>query len=118
MTSMLGLPSIAANIRRIQSGGGHYGRIGSGHPLHHITDQAQQRRNNAVLCPRSRPRPPGKQCDEYPFASTKEGGNGVPPSSRGWAWVPAAEQRSQGGLINAFYNANRVLDGDAFWVLV
>jgi len=118
LTSMLSLTNIAANIRRIQSGGGHYGRIGSGHPLHRITDAAQQRRNNAFLCPRSRPRPPGKQCDEYPFASTSEGGNNVPADSRGWAWVPAAEQQSQGGRISAFYNANRVLNGDAFWVLV
>lgn len=117
LTTMLQLPNIAANIHRIQSGGGHYGRIGSKHPLHHITDRNQQRRNNAVLCPASRPRPHGMQCDEYPFASTKEGGNGVPPNSHGWAWVPAAEQRSQGGRINSFYNANRVLNGDAFWVL-
>ena len=116
MTSMLRLPNIAANIARIQSHGGHYGRFGSGHPLHHITNPAQQRRNHDFLCPPSRPRPPGKQCDEYPFASTREGGSALPASSRGWAWVPAAEQRSQGGLINAFYNANRVLNGDAFWV--
>ncbi len=118
MTSMQRLPHIAANIRRIQSRGGHYGRFGSGHPLHHITDAAQQRRNHDFLCPPSRPRPPGMQCDEYPFASTREGGSGVPPNSRGWAWVPAGEQRSQGGLINSFYNANRVLNGDAFWVQV
>lgn len=118
MTSMQGLPHIAANIRRIQGRGGHYGRIGSGHPLHHITDAAQQRRNHDFLCPPSRPRPPGKQCDEYPFASTREGGNHVPADSRGWAWVPAGEQRMQGGRINSFYNANRVLNGDAFWVSV
>jgi Deoxyribonuclease NucA/NucB len=118
LTSMRQLPQIAANISRIQGRGGHYGRIGSGHPLHRITNPTQITANRNVLCPRSRPRPAGMSCDEYPFASTKEGGNGAPPNSRGWAWVPAGEQNSQGGLLNTFYNDNRVLNEDAFWVSV
>jgi len=118
MTEMQVLPHIRANIRRIQGHGLHLGEFGKGHPLHHITDPAQQRRNHDFLCPPSRPRPAGKQCDEYPFASTREGGRGAPADSRGWAWVPTKEQQRQGGLINSFYNADRVLDGDAFWVSV
>jgi hypothetical protein len=116
MTSMLQLPHIRANIHRIQSGGGHYGRQGSGHPLRHTTNKALQIKNNAFLCPRSLRRPPGMQCDEYPFASTREGGSALPANSRGRAFVPAGEQRRQGGLINSFYSGNRVLDGDPFWV--
>lgn len=118
MTSMLTLPAIAANIRRIQGRGLHLGEFGQGHPLHHITDAAQQQRNYNFMCPRSRPRPRGKQCDEYPFKTTKEGGKGAPANSRGWAMVPAKQQQIQGGLISSFYQANRVLDGDAFWVSV
>jgi hypothetical protein len=34
----------------------------------------------------------------------------------GTAWVPGSEQRSQGGLINAFVLKNRVLDDDPFFV--
>jgi Deoxyribonuclease NucA/NucB len=118
MTSMQGLAQIRANIRRIQGHGLHLGEFGQGHPLHHITDVVQQNSNYSFMCPRSRPRPRGKQCDEYPFKTTKEGGRGAPANSRGWAWVPASEQRSQGGRISQFYQGNRVLNGDAFWVLV
>jgi hypothetical protein len=118
MTAMLQLPHIAANIRRIQSHGGHYGKPGSGHPLHRITDQTQVNKNRAFSCPRNLPRPKGKSCDEYPFASTREGGNGVPANSRGRAMVPTGEQNSQRDLIKNFYNAERLLNEDAFWVSV
>src|SRR5579859_324591 len=47
LTTMTKLSAIADNIRRIQAKGpGHYGRPGSGHPLHHLTNPAQQRRNH------------------------------------------------------------------------
>lgn len=118
LTSMQQLPHIAANIRRIQNRGGHYGKMGSGHPLHRITDPVQITANRNVLCPDRLHRPPGKSCDEYPFASTREGGNGVPPNSRGRAFVPVREQNQQGGRLGTFYNSNRVLNEDAFWVSV
>jgi hypothetical protein len=118
MTSMQKLPAIRANIRGIQSHGLHLGELGKGHPLHHITNVAQQQRNYNFMCPRSRRRPPGMQCDEYPFKTTKEGGKGAPADSRGWKMVPAKEQQIQGGLISSFYQAERLLDGDAFWVSV
>ncbi|KAL1617158.1 hypothetical protein SLS54_007935 [Diplodia seriata] len=41
----------------------------------------------------------GYQCDEYPFASTVSNG----ASTRLNRCVPAAENRKQGGVINAFY---------------
>ncbi|WP_078620909.1 NucA/NucB deoxyribonuclease domain-containing protein [Streptomyces aurantiacus] len=48
----------------------------------------------ATRCARpGRHRPgPGLSCDEYPFASTREGGHDVPANSRGTAWVPEDEQ--------------------------
>ena len=64
------------------------------------------------------PAPSGKSCDEYPFKTAKEGGKTLSAANRHTAWVPTSEQNSQGGRITAFYNANRVLNGDAFWVLV
>lgn len=121
MTSMQKLPAIRANIRRIQTRGpGHYGRLGSKHPLHHITDTKLQNKKRRQACNRrvTGPPPPGKSCDEYPFASTAEGGTALPPDDHGFAFVPTSEQDSQRGLITAFYNANRVLNGDAFWVSV
>lgn len=122
LTAMAGLPDIAANIRRIQTRGpGHYGRYGSGHPLHRLMNAARQNANrNAVSSRRVVGPPPraGVSCDEYPFASTYEGGTSLSASNRGTAWVPSAEQNSQGGRASAFYNAERLLDDDAFWVAV
>jgi Deoxyribonuclease NucA/NucB len=118
MTSMLQLPHIAANIRRIQNRGEHVGKIGSRRPLHRITSTAQANRNRNISCPRNLPRPKGESCDEYPFASTREGGNGVPANSRGRAMVPTGEQNKQRDLIRNFYNAERLLNEDAFWVFV
>jgi hypothetical protein len=83
----------------------------------HLT---QQRKNHDAVCNRkiTGPPPKGKSCDEYPFASTYEGGTTLSKANRGWAWVPASEQNRQGGLLTGFYNANRVLSHDAFWVKV
>ena len=47
--------------------------------------------------------------DEYPFASTKEGGEGA--SVKG---VPLKEQRVQGGVLSAFYRKHKIKDGDKF----
>jgi hypothetical protein len=121
LTSMAKLPGIAKNIRRIQNKGpGHYGRPGGGNPLHRLVDEAQQRRNNRIACAKkvTGPRPKGKSCDEYPFASTYEGGHSLPRADRGWAWVPTNQQDRQGGLIRTFYYSNRVLNLDAFYVKV
>ncbi len=43
-------------------------------------------------------------CDEYPFASTDEGG-----ASATIRLVPVPEQNSQGGTLSRFYGPNRVL---------
>jgi hypothetical protein len=121
LTSMTSLPAIAANIRRIQDKGpGHYGRPGSGHPLHRLVNAALQLRNYRAVCRRPGQKPPhkGLSCDEYPFKTTYEGGTALSAANRGWAWVPTGEQNRQGGLISAFYRANRILNKDAFWVEV
>lgn len=120
MTTMAQLPEIAANIRRIQQAGG-YGRPGSpSKALHRETAETIIARNRREACATriTGPRPAGKSCDEYPFATTEEGGLTLPAGARGWAWVPEAEQNSQGGLVSGFYRQNRILDGDPFYVQV
>ncbi len=47
-------------------------------------------------------------CDEYPFASSIEGGIALTVSTM---WVPIAEQWSQGGVLAAFYAYCNVLPG-------
>ncbi|MGW4995141.1 NucA/NucB deoxyribonuclease domain-containing protein [Streptomyces mirabilis] len=119
MTTMASLTAIAANIRGIQMRGGMGVPGDTVRALHRLTDRAQIGRNRDVACDGkvTGPRPSGKSCDEYPFASTREGGfqSGW---TNGWAWVPAKEQSVQGGLLITFYTENRVIDGDAFYVQV
>jgi len=127
--SMAGLKFIAASITKIQARGGPRQL----HRNNFLTDSNRNAVCNIHLPagwkpPAGWPLPVNKpgganepQCDEYPFAGTWEGGKRLPASQRGTAWVPAGENNSQGGKLNAFYLANRVLNatsaktkGDAF----
>ena len=120
LTSMKSLPGIAANIAAIQQAGPHhYGAKSlANNPLHYTTNAALVTANRNAACPASRPRPEGMSCDEYPFARTYEGASMTTQPDWGWAWVPEAEQDSQGGRISALRRAARMLDKDAFWVEV
>ncbi|GGV53569.1 hypothetical protein GCM10010245_84650 [Streptomyces spectabilis] len=119
MTTMRDLTNIAKNIRGVQSRGKHYGRIGSGKPLHREADERKIHNNREKVCPSGQTPPePGLSCDEYPFASTREGGHNVSADSRGTAWVPLQEQRQQGGRIQTFHKKERIVHRDAFWVSV
>ncbi|GAA4227774.1 hypothetical protein GCM10022254_16280 [Actinomadura meridiana] len=84
-----------------------------------------------VACPKSIPRPPGQNCDEYPFASTWQGAHWVPATEWTCKFVPKGENDFQGGDITKFFNQNRlwrnptgkVIDSTgrkqgAFWVSV
>ncbi|MBO2443569.1 NucA/NucB deoxyribonuclease domain-containing protein [Actinomadura nitritigenes] len=120
MTTMTQLPDIANNIRGIQARGG-YGVPGKpAFALHREADPAEQRetREEAFNIRATGPRPAGKSCDEYPFASTKEGGNALPALYHGWAFVPADQQNRQAGFVAGFYKQNRVIDNDPFHVRV
>lgn len=117
-TTMTQLPDIANNIRGIQARGG-YGVPGKpAFALHREADPAEQRetREEAFNIRATGPRPAGKSCDEYPFASTKEGGNALPALYHGWAFVPADQQNRQAGFVAGFYKQNRVIDNDPFHV--
>lgn len=96
---------------------GHPGRQGDGKPLHRTTDKSVIAKNRGAACPQSLERPAGKSCDEYPFASTKEGGASGIYSRR---MINADQNSTAGGsnyLLKA-YKDHRILDGDAFWVAV
>jgi hypothetical protein len=95
-------PAIAAHIRAAQA---------AGKPaiLHRVLPTPRTRRPGACRGWRG----PGS-CDEYPFASTVEGG----PGKASIAGVPLPEQRLQGGDLAAFYRRHRIGNGDAFVVVV
>ncbi|WP_377273710.1 NucA/NucB deoxyribonuclease domain-containing protein [Peterkaempfera sp. SMS 1(5)a] len=119
MTSMTELPTIAKNILRIQAATG-LGKVG-GTPLTRLRNDSAIDKNRRAVCGRSNtgdPQNPGDTCDEYPFASTYEGGVPVRNGENMWAWVPGDENQGQSWRINNFYTANRILDTDPFWVKV
>jgi hypothetical protein len=95
-------PAIAAHIRAAQA---------AGKPaiLHRVVPVPRDRRPGACRGWRG----PGS-CDEYPFASTYEGG----PGKASIASVPVPEQRRQGGDLAGFYRRHRIGNGDAFVVVV
>jgi Deoxyribonuclease NucA/NucB len=95
-------PAIAAHIRAAQA---------AGKPaiLHRILPTPPDRRPGACRGWRG-----PSSCDEYPFASTAEGG----PGKASIAGVPLREQRRQGGDLAGFYRRHRIGNGDAFVVVV
>ena len=95
---------VANHVARAQAGG-KPGAPNSGRPLHRITDPDQIKANMRAAC--------GSvdtgtlSCDEYPLASSREGGAGASTEA-----VPLASNNSQGGIMSSFYQAQRVLDQD------
>ncbi len=103
--------------------------------------QVQTNRNNT--CNRvMTSRPTGQDCDEYPFASTTQGGSitgtrtwnycavdlpnipvlnpvdiGVPSApGTSMCFISSSANRSGGGILSWFYRKNRIIDGDNFYV--
>jgi Deoxyribonuclease NucA/NucB len=83
--------------------------------LLHRADALQGRANRRVACADAPPpiQPDDPECDEYPFATTLEGGRGA-----SIAPVPPVENRRQGGALSAFYRKEGVRVGDPFRVRV
>jgi len=93
-------PELAENIRHAQA---------AGHPsvLTHGGDAAANRAASLEGVPNIKP----LSRDEYPFASSVEGGPG--------AWVghvPASQQNSQGGILSNFFRRNQIKPGDRYRV--
>lgn len=96
----------------------HWGWRGHGPALTRTTDKKLIDLNRRMACRGAPdPRPTGKSCDEYPFASTYEGA--AENSDYSCRMVPKTQNTDEGRDIRLpFYKDNRVLDGDLFWVHV
>lgn len=87
-------------------------------PLHRITNADDIKENRNTACQYAPdPRPNGKQCDEYPFASTREGAY---TGGGSWSWrlIDENHNRDGGNLLQRFYQDARILRGDEFYVKV
>lgn len=76
-------------------------------------DRAAESVNRRKVCLPSFPRPHGGQCDEFPFASTRQGGEGAQEQE-----VPARENQCQGGTLSRRYVAAGIGDRDDFLVVI
>ncbi|MBE8520433.1 hypothetical protein ILP97_23580 [Amycolatopsis sp. H6(2020)] len=100
------------SIRNLPS---HWGSP-DGAQLNRTTEQTWIDRNRRVMCGTF---PSGiDTCDEYPLASSRQGGTGAAPDNRSIRGVPKAANDSQGGQNTTYYNFYRILDGDPFYVQV
>ncbi|MEU6593659.1 NucA/NucB deoxyribonuclease domain-containing protein [Streptomyces sp. NPDC046881] len=59
--------------------------------------------------------PQGKDCDEYLFAATKEGGNPRRGSTR---IISASDNSTAGARLGGFYKSRCVLNDDAYYVRI
>jgi Deoxyribonuclease NucA/NucB len=109
-----GMPAIVAHMKRAQAAG-KPGAPGTA-PLQKVGDETQRKNRDIACSDRKRAAwpggwPPGASCEEYPFASTRQGGHGALIAP-----VPLSEQRVQGGVLNTAYDRLQILPGDRFWV--
>lgn len=81
--------------------------------LNYLQDDAQAKANRRAALAGHKPAKSGFWLDEYPFASTYQGGDDAEVME-----VPIPEQRSQAGLMSSFYQKYKLQDGDEFDVLV
>lgn len=110
----------------------------NGVPLTRLTDNTLIAKNRTTACPSKYPRPAGKTCDEYPFASSYQGaytGGGTPRTfpycsiklgsagstgSSGYSicMIDSSQNSGAGSVLGRFYNANRVISRDPFRVWI
>ncbi|MFH8394292.1 NucA/NucB deoxyribonuclease domain-containing protein [Streptomyces sp. NPDC018036] len=109
-------PELAKHIKDAQATG-LPGKYGTTNYLTRLTNGSKITENRRKACPSSLPRPSGKSCDEYPFASTWQGArySGGPFSRR---MINATQNTDAGRALNGFYTYSRVLDGDRFLVWI
>ena len=100
------MPNVCANMRNAI-------RLGKPRLLTRTTNRSQIRRNRRNSGCRSLGRRTGYNCDEYPFASSFQGGHGAVVRL-----VPIRENSIQGGILAAFYLRNRIGHGGCYRVSV
>ena len=92
------------------------GHPGASTPLHRITNEKTINAHRKAMCAKvHNPDPKKYDCDEYPFAASKEGGNPARGSTR---IISAGDNRSAGARLGGFYKAQRVLNGDGYYVRI
>ncbi|MGW4937319.1 NucA/NucB deoxyribonuclease domain-containing protein [Streptomyces sp. NPDC004166] len=141
VVSLSGLyPNYARHIQDAQASG-LPGAYPDGQPLTRQTSDTAIASNRTAACPQASsggyPRPTGYSCDEYPFASTHQGAASNRLLGRTFTWcqistltsrtgpgwsacmIPANENTAAGREdLRVFYNENRVLENDAFYVWI
>ncbi|MBH1935824.1 hypothetical protein I5Q34_16370 [Streptomyces sp. AV19] len=92
------------------------GHPGASTPLHRITDEKTINAHRRAMCAKvHNPDPKKYDCDEYPFAASREGGN---PNRGSTRIISAGDNRSAGARLGGFYKAQRVLNGDGYYVRI
>ncbi|WIM99888.1 hypothetical protein ACTOB_003556 [Actinoplanes oblitus] len=108
--------------------------------LTRLFDDSRMRANGRTACPSTLTRPEGKQCDEYPFRSSRQGANLYASSdyrtfagcqmgskrvtgSAGFSrcFVSSTQNKTAGDALNRFYSSwndggYRIIDGESFEV--
>jgi hypothetical protein len=130
-------PNLGWHIAVAQNSGLPGSYLTGSNPLHRV-DSATAAINRNASCPSASwlPRPTGFDCDEYPFASSAEGGAASGGTARTWnscqitlqqpnstgpngfsiCMVPSAENQYGGSALSLMYRNERVLIGDPFYV--
>ena len=98
------MPNVCANMRRAIS-------LGKPTRLNRITNRIRVAKNRYYSGCRRLVRKPGYNCDEYPFASTAQGGRGAVVRN-----VPIRQNSIQGGLLAVFYRRYNIGNGSCFRV--
>ncbi|WP_225827124.1 NucA/NucB deoxyribonuclease domain-containing protein [Streptomyces naphthomycinicus] len=110
-------PELAKHIEYAQNTKHLPGKHGTSKYLTRLTDKAKIKKNRAKACPSSRPRPAGKECDEYPFASTWQGAS-TGSGNFSWRMIPKKQNQDGGKALGNFYLYNRILEKDRFLVWI
>ncbi|WP_406398510.1 NucA/NucB deoxyribonuclease domain-containing protein [Streptomyces uncialis] len=110
-------PELAKHIRYAQDTRRLPGKFGTSRYLIRLTDTAKIKKNRKKACPSSRPRPAGKSCDEYPFASTWQGAR-TGDGKYSWRMINETQNIEGGRALNGFYTYSRILEKDKFLVWI
>ncbi|WP_432033698.1 NucA/NucB deoxyribonuclease domain-containing protein [Streptomyces antibioticus] len=109
-------PELAKHIEDAQNTQNLPGKHGTTRYLTRLTDRTKIKENRDTSCPSSLTRPPGKQCDEYPFASTWQGAKTGGSYSR--RMIAATQNEGGGRALGNFYLYNRIIEKDRFLVWI
>ncbi|MEU6351042.1 NucA/NucB deoxyribonuclease domain-containing protein [Streptomyces sp. NPDC047072] len=109
-------PELAKHIEYAQTTKNLPGKHGTKRYLTRLTNKDKITKNRNTACPSSLERPAGKQCDEYPFASTWQGASTGGDFSR--RMINATQNEDGGRALSRFYLYNRIIEKDRFLVWI